>query len=127
MSGVIVIVPETPDQLRERDKILFRSLHQYDRATHDPRHYSGTILIDNVEICQTLKCAHCSAHFLNVKIPGRERGWCARCNAPVCPKKACDNCTPFERVLEAMEKHLPLDQLPIRVAVHGLLPGKGGG
>jgi AhpD family alkylhydroperoxidase len=56
-----ILIPETADQLRERDRVLWRSIHQYDRATHDPRNYSGTILVDGVEVAQTLQCAHCLA------------------------------------------------------------------
>jgi hypothetical protein len=40
----------------EADPILFRSIHQYDRATHDARHYAGTILLDDKEVAQTLQC-----------------------------------------------------------------------
>jgi hypothetical protein len=102
-----------------RDPILWRSIHQYDRATHDARLYSGTILLDGQEVAQTLQCRHCQAHFLNVKIPGQERGWCMRCNGPVCPRKECDVCTPFEAWLESVEKGIPIDQLPIKAAIRG--------
>lgn len=99
------------------DPLLHRTLHQYNRATHDARNYSGTILLDGVEVAQTLQCRHCNAHFLNLKIPGKERGWCMNCNGPVCPNAACDACRPFELWLESVEKNLPPGHRPVVAAV----------
>ena len=106
----------------ESDPILHRSIHQYDRATHDARRYSGTILLDGREVCQTLQCVHCQAHFLNVKIPGKVRGWCMNCNGPVCPKQSCDACVPFEQWLTNVEKGLPPGHRSVVAAVRGEVP-----
>lgn len=114
--------PIRDEALHSRDPILWRSIHQYDRAHHDARNYSGTILIDGQEVAQTLQCCHCNCHFLNVKLPGKDRGWCMRCNAPVCPKKECDTCRPFEVWLLNVEKGLPAGHRPIVAAVHAAIP-----
>lgn len=105
---------ETPE--RELDPILWRSVHQYDRCRPD-RRYGSTILIDGEEVAQLLCCVHCRAHFLNVRIPGKERGWCMNCNGPVCPNKKCDTCFPFEKWLESVERGLRPDQMPVKAAV----------
>lgn len=120
MNGApLVIVKESSDALRRRDPILWRSLHQYDRATHSSHNYSGTILIDGKEVAQTLCCCHCRGHFLNLKIPGKERGWCMNCNGPVCPNPRCDACVPFEQWLLNVERNMPAGHRSISVAVRG--------
>lgn len=111
------------EALYQRDPILWRSIHQYDRATHDARHYSGTILLDGQEVAQTLQCCHCNCHFLNVKLPGKERGWCMNCNGPVCTNPACDACVPFNQWLDNVEKGLPPGHRPIVAAVRGAFFG----
>lgn len=110
------------EQLFLRDPILWRSIHQYDRATYDDRHYSGTILLDGVEVAQTLMCIHCNQHFLNIRIPGKARGWCSNCNAPVCHKPECDTCVPFMQMIENIEKYLPVGHKPIQISVQGEVP-----
>jgi hypothetical protein len=80
-------------------------------------------LLDGQEVAQTLRCCHCGGHFLNVKIPGRERGWCGYCHAAVCPNPACDHCVPFEQWLENIERGLPPGHRPIVGAVHGAFFG----
>ena len=112
------------DALRTRDALLWASLHQYDRATYDDRHYSGTILLDGQEVAQTLMCCHCNRHFLNVRIPGKQRGWCMNCNGPVCPNPVCDNCVPFAQWLENVEKGLPPGHRPIVAAIRGAFFGR---
>ncbi len=107
------------EALRAEDPILHRSLTQYDGGHYDARHYGSVILLDGQEVAHLLCCVHCRRHFLNVKIPGQERGWCLNCNGPVCPNQKCDACVPFFRWIESVEKNLPLDQLPIRAAVRG--------
>lgn len=63
-------------------------------------------LLDEYE---TMMCAHCQAHWTVRPGSGIQRGWCFRCNAPVCGKQACvSGCTPFEIALEIMESRLTL-------------------
>ena len=107
------------------DPILHKSLHQFDRAAYDSKSYGGTILLDGVEVAQTLCCKHCNKHFLNVKIPGKSRGWCMNCNGPVCTDQRCDVCVPFEQWLENVEKNLPPGHRKIMAAVHGEVPVDG--
>ncbi len=119
---MLLIAKESSDQLRQRDPILWLSLHQFDRATYDDRCYAGTILIDDREVCQLVQCVHCNSQFPNLKIPGKERGWCMNCNGPVCPNRQCDECVPFEAWLDAVEKNLPPSQRPVRAAVSAAFP-----
>lgn len=107
------------EALFQHDPVLHRSIHQYDNAHWDSRSYASVILLDGQEVACMLRCCHCGGHFLNVKVPGQERGWCSYCNAPVCPKKECDHCVPFWKWVEAIEKGIPLDQLPIKAAIRG--------
>lgn len=97
------------------DTILYKSLHQYDHCGYDPRHYGSTVLVGDREVAHLLRCCHCSSHFPDVRIPGKERGWCTRCAGPVCPNPACDECVPFFRWLESVERNLPVGQMPISV------------
>jgi hypothetical protein len=113
----MLLITGAQQRKEEADPILYRSLHDYDKAHYDDRNYSGTILIDGKEVAQTLQCCHCQKHFINLKIPGKERGWCTRCNGPVCPKKECDVCLPFMRWVENIEKGLPPGHSPVVVAV----------
>lgn len=57
----------------------------------------------------TLMCRHCQFHMRIVPGSGRQRGWCARCDGPLCGKQAClERCEPFERAIERMEGRLSL-------------------
>ena len=71
---------------------------QFERNPH------GAILIDGQEVAHTLQCVHCGSHFISRKGSGKIRGWCTRCNGPVCGP-SCAVCTPFEKKLEMMEQH----------------------
>ncbi len=110
------------DALRERDPVLFKSLHQFDHAHYDARNYGSVVLIGDREACHLIRCVHCSAHFVNLKLPGKERGWCMKCNGPVCPKKECDECYPFMEFLENVERGLPPGQRRISAAIRGDVP-----
>lgn len=101
------------EALRVADPVLYRSLTQYDRVVPDERHYGGSILIDGEEVAQTIMCCHCNCQFLNVRLPGKARGWCMRCNAPVCPNPACDECVPFMQMIENIEKGRPRGFTPV--------------
>ena len=108
--------------LRQTDPVLWKSLHQFDRAHYDSRNYGSVVLLGDREAAHLLQCCHCNAHFVNVKIPGKERGWCMKCSAPVCPKRECDECLPFEAWLTAVEQGLPPGQRRISVAIRGDVP-----
>lgn len=104
--------PDAMEFLRVHDPILHRSIAQYERARPDERNHGGTILIDGEEVAQTLCCCHCNKHFLNVRIPGKARGWCMNCEKPVCPDVACDECVPFMQKIENMEQGRPIGFKP---------------
>lgn len=65
---------------------------------------------------ETLSCCHCQFTWIVKPGSGAKRGWCFRCNKPVCGKQGClEHCTPFEKALEEMENrdrfHRQLDKL----------------
>jgi hypothetical protein len=117
--------PIRDEGLLLRDPVLWRSTHQFDGGKYDSRNYGSVILIDGKEVAHLLRCCHCGRHFLNVKMPGRERGWCLNCNAPVCPNHNCDACVPFEQWLENVERGMPPGHRPITAAVRGEVPVSG--
>lgn len=59
-----------------------------------------------VEI-DTLQCAHCGMHWEVIHGSGRVRGWCTKCNGPLCNEKALCMvmCYPIERRHDDVEKH----------------------
>ena len=74
---------------------------------HDFEHVrkpSGGIIIDGHHIADTMKCCHCGYTWIPVKGSGRLRGFCTGCNHVTCGAKECDECDPFERKLERIEK-----------------------
>jgi hypothetical protein len=58
----------------------------------------------------TLRCVHCSGHWVPKPGSGIERGWCQNCAGPVC-SRACAKCVPVEVYLESVEKGIPPDQV----------------
>lgn len=79
-----------------------RSLHPY-RDAIAVREPSGQILVDNVTVADTLQCVHCGGHWVPRTGSGRVRGYCSRCNGPVCGRK-CAVCVPLERWLDTVER-----------------------
>lgn len=59
----------------------------------------------------TLQCVHCGCHWTVEPGSGKRRGYCSRCNGPVCGSK-CKACIPAEQQLENMEQGRPLDFRP---------------
>ena len=55
----------------------------------------------------TLQCVHCGRHFRLQPGSGRVRGFCSRCNGPVCGPD-CAECVPAEQQLENMEAGRPI-------------------
>ncbi len=62
----------------------------------------------------TLQCVHCQKHWVPRPGSGNVRGFCMRCNGPVCGLK-CAECIPAEKQLEIMEG--ACDPTAITVAV----------
>ena len=53
---------------------------------------------------ETLRCTHCQAQWILRPGSGIERGWCFRCQGPLCGKDACAaRCRHWERELEEIE------------------------
>ena len=71
----------------------------------------------------TLRCVHCGAHWQVRPGSGKIRGFCMRCNGPVCSEK-CAECIPTEQQLQNMEKGRALDFRPVMVPVKLYLPGR---
>ena len=64
----------------------------------------------------TLQCCHCMKHWIPQPGSGRVRGWCWRCQGPICGP-SCVKCIPKELMLENIEAGLPEDHIPISVNV----------
>jgi hypothetical protein len=53
----------------------------------------------------TMRCVHCGKHWQVVPGSGRKRGWCIKCNGPLCGKELCmKSCYPVEKRLDDAEK-----------------------
>ena len=65
-------------------------------------------------------CVHCGCHFPIKPGSGKTRGFCGRCNGPVCGP-ACAACVPIERWLENREQGKPDDYRPVRVSLGGIV------
>ncbi len=55
----------------------------------------------------TLQCVHCGSHWQVSPGSRKIRGFCSRCNGPVCGPK-CKECVPHEQQLENMESKKPI-------------------
>lgn len=77
-------------------------------------------------ICgETLQCCHCGGHWMIQPGSGRIRGFCMRCNGPVCGP-GCAECVPMERQLELAEAAAAgqVDAKPVSASVPKLwIPG----
>lgn len=51
---------------------------------------------------KTLQCVHCGGHFPHQPGSGKIRGFCMRCNGPICGPN-CQECVPWEAYLEILE------------------------
>lgn len=64
----------------------------------------GTVIItdlnNNTQEFDTQCCVHCRKHWIFKKGSGRKRGFCIKCMGPTCGCKECDNCIPYEKVIE---------------------------
>ncbi len=64
----------------------------------------------------TLQCCHCGKHWQVKPGSGNVRGYCFKCNGPICGR-GCLECVPFEKWLDATEKGLTPEQVGVSVAV----------
>lgn len=80
---------------------------------------AGTIQVfgDKSLQADTLQCVHCGVHWVVVRGSGRRRGFCMKCMGPTCSPECSKACVPQERMLEAIEKGLSIEQMPIAVSV----------
>ncbi len=64
----------------------------------------------------TLQCVHCGCHWQMKPGSGNVRGFCFKCNGPICGPK-CVKCVPIEQQLENIEKGNSQEHRPIIVSV----------
>ena len=67
-----------------------------------------------IEEKDTMQCVHCGAHWMVEPGSGNKRGWCKRCNGPICGSLTCLECVPFEKFLDAIEKKSRSDYYTVR-------------
>jgi len=90
--------------------------------------HAGEITITNpgrdrpIATVPTLQCVHCGRHFPLSPGSGRIRGFCQRCNGPICGP-GCAECVPQERQLENVEAGRPvLTTRPLVLSVPTMPP-----
>lgn len=87
-------------------------MNQVKRTGPMPISGRGILLITDPELGdierQTFTCCHCGIvrllpHkvFNQIVKPGQEGGWCFRCNAYICRRRNCSDCTPVKARLYA--------------------------
>lgn len=59
---------------------------------------SGTVQSD------TVCCVHCRHHWVVKPGSNKKRGFCMKCMGPTCGNKQCDNCVPYMKMIENIEK-----------------------
>lgn len=64
----------------------------------------GAVLVDGKHVGDTLRCVHCSAHWVHQEGSGARRGYCTHCKGFVCGQATCDDCIPLEKKLEGWEQ-----------------------
>lgn len=72
---------------------------------------SGYVLVTDpdaphgmVDEGETTQCVHCQFNWVIKPGSGAHRGFCMRCNGPLCGKKSCmEECVPFEKMIELIE------------------------
>lgn len=49
----------------------------------------------------TMQCSHCMKHWRVIPGSGQHRGWCLKCNGPLCGAQKCmTECVPFLKKVE---------------------------
>ena len=61
---------------------------------------------------KTAQCCHCGGHFPFGPGHTKDRGWCYRCNGPICGA-GCLDCVPQEAMLEILEGTRRPDQVTV--------------
>ncbi len=61
----------------------------------------------------TLQCVHCQAIWQIKPGSGNVRGYCLKCNGPVCSERCAKHCVPSEQLLENIEQGRPADFRPV--------------
>lgn len=86
-----------------------------DTHTNQPvipvKNAAGGIIVDGIQVADTLRCVHCSAHWVPIKGSGKRRGYCMVCKGVTCGSIKCDICIPLEARLEGWESHKSLRQV----------------
>lgn len=59
----------------------------------------------------TVQCVHCGQHWYPQPGSKKVRGFCSRCNGPICGPK-CQYCVPIEQQLANMEAGLSAIETP---------------
>ena len=72
----------------------------------------------NLVESDTLQCVHCGAHWQVQPGSGKIRGFCSRCNGPICGPK-CLDCVPREQQLQNIEQGQPKGYRPILAGFGG--------
>ncbi len=70
--------------------------------------------VGGISEADTLQCVHCGCHWRVEPGSGKVRGYCTRCNGPICGPK-CQQCVPAEQQLENIEQGRSRGFRPIRV------------
>lgn len=60
----------------------------------------------------TVQCVHCGGHYVPRPGSGIVRGFCFRCNGPICGP-GCKDCVPVDQLLENIEQGRPDDFRPV--------------
>lgn len=68
------------------------------------RRAAGAVVVDGLQVADTLQCCHGGEHWVHQPGSGRRRGFCLNCKKPTCGKPACDPCVPFEEKLSLYER-----------------------
>lgn len=78
--------------------------YQSTAAVVDPSHIGGGIIVDGKYVADTVQCVHCGAQWEALLDDTTERGWCLSCNGFTCGHLSCEECLPFQRRLDAIER-----------------------
>ena len=76
---------------------------EYDDAL-SLRRPGGAILIDGIQVADTVQCVHCGGHFVMRRGSGITRGFCTNCNGLTCGPTCASTCRPLEQWLDQREK-----------------------
>ena len=68
------------------------------------RRANGAIIVDGVQVADTMQCCHCGGHFIPVRGSGTRRGFCLACGQVTCGLPGCDEHMPFEKKLDEYER-----------------------